>query len=323
MMRIQAIGGPTAILEVAGLRLLTDPAFDPPGSYPRPDGPTLVKLTPPAATPEELGDVDVVLLSHDQHADNLDLSGRAYLVRVPLTLTTRSGAARLTGERAAVRPAGAGDPAGPYPRPRAQGLAPWDQVDLVRPDGGTLRVTAVPARHGPEGCEPVSGEVTGFVLTGPDVPTTYLSGDNAWLGAVHQVAVRFGTVDVAVLFAGAARFPDRFGGALLTLDGDGAVEAARALRAGAVIPVHYTGWQHFTEGGAELRAAFQRAGLADQLVLLAPGESAELGNDGGIVPWLENQLAARETTNGSGGGTTVRSGESLLVSASQPRSASG
>lgn len=276
MVRIQAVGGPTAILEVGGLRLLTDPTFDPPGDYPRPDGPTLVKLASPALGPDDLGRVDAVLLSHDQHADNLDRSGRAYLARVPVTLTTPSGSARLTRDWAAAGPAGNGQPAEPDGQPRAQGLAPWDQVDLPRPDGGTLRVTAVPARHGPEGCEPVSGEVTGFVLTAADLPTIYVSGDNAWLGAVEQVAERFGPVGVAVLFTGAARFPDRFDGALLTLDSAGAAAAARILGAEAVVPVHYTGWRHFTEDGAELRVAFEQAGLAGRLVLLAPGESAAL-----------------------------------------------
>jgi L-ascorbate metabolism protein UlaG (beta-lactamase superfamily) len=266
MVRIQLVGGPTAILEVGGLRLLTDPTFDPPGDYPRPDGPTLVKLAPPALEPDDLGRVDAVLLSHDQHADNLDRAGRAYLARIPVTLTTPSGSARLAGDWTAE----------PDRQPRALGLAPWDQVDLPRPDGGALRVTAVPARHGPEGCEPVSGEVTGFVLTAGDLPTIYVSGDNAWLGAVGQVAERFGPVGVAVLFTGAARFPDRFDGALLTLDSAGAAAAARILGAEAVVPVHYTGWRHFTEDGPELRAAFDQAGLAGRLVLLAPGESAAL-----------------------------------------------
>ena len=52
--------------------------------------------------------------------------------------------------------------------------------------------------------------------------------------------------------------------------------AARILGAEAVVPVHYTGWRHFTEDGAELRAAFEQAGLAGRLVLLTPGESAAL-----------------------------------------------
>src|ERR1700722_12354232 len=276
MVRIQAVGGPTAILEVGGLRLLTDPTFDPPGDYPRPDGPTLVKLAPPALGPDDLGRVDAVLLSHDQHADNLDRSGRAYLARVPVTLTTPSSSAQLTRDWAAASLGGNGRPAEPDGRPRAQGLAPWDQVDLPRPDGGPLRVTAVPARHGPEGCEPVSGEVTGFVLTAADLPTIYVSGGNAWLGAVEQVAERFGPVEVAVLFTGAARLAAAFDGALLTLDSAQSAEAARLLGARLVVPVHYAGWQHFTEGSADLRAAFDRAGLADRLALLAPGEFADL-----------------------------------------------
>ena len=119
MVRIQAVGGPTAILEVGGLRLLTDPTFDPPGDYPRPDGPTLVKLAPPAVGPDDLGRVDAVLLSHDQHADNLDRSGRAYLARVPVTLTTPSSSARLTRDWAA-SPGRNGRAAEPDGQPRAQ-----------------------------------------------------------------------------------------------------------------------------------------------------------------------------------------------------------
>src|SRR6202000_590080 len=102
MVLIQLIGGPTALLEVDGLRLLTDPTFDPPGDYPRPSAPTLVKLAGPAVAADRLATADVVLLSHDQHADNLDQAGRAYLSKVPLTLTTPAGAGRLTEDGIAV-----------------------------------------------------------------------------------------------------------------------------------------------------------------------------------------------------------------------------
>ncbi len=44
--KITLIGGPTALLEVGGLRVLTDPTFDPPGSYA--GAATLTKLTGPA-----------------------------------------------------------------------------------------------------------------------------------------------------------------------------------------------------------------------------------------------------------------------------------
>ncbi len=252
---VRAVGGPTAVLEIGGLRLVTDPTFDPPGLYRSPSGALLTKTAHPAAGPGDLGDVDAVLLSHDQHQDNLDDSGRRFARRARLVLTTAAGAARLGGP--------------------ARALAPWTRLDLPRPDGGALRVTAVPARHGPEGCEPVTGEVTGFVLTGPGLPTVYVSGDNASLDLVREVADRCGPVDTAVLFAGAAR-PGAFGGALLTLDSAQTARAAAILAARRVVPVHFDGWRHFTEGGEALAAAFAAAGLADRLVLLAPGERADL-----------------------------------------------
>ncbi|MGP4020416.1 MBL fold metallo-hydrolase [Saccharopolyspora sp. 5N708] len=250
---IRAVGGPTAVLELGGLRMVTDPTFDEPGEYRSPSGALLTKTAPAALAPADLGQVDAVLLSHDQHQDNLDNSGRAFLQRVPLTVTTPSGAARLSGA--------------------AHSLAPWAYLDLPRPSGGNLRITALPAQHGPEGCEAVTGEVAGFMLTAADLPTVYVSGDNASLDVVRHIADRFAPVDTAVLFAGAAR-TRFFDGALLTLDSAGAVEAAKLLRARRIVPVHFNSWQHFTEGGDALREAFERAGLADRLVLLQPGESA-------------------------------------------------
>jgi L-ascorbate metabolism protein UlaG (beta-lactamase superfamily) len=60
------------------LRLLTDPTFDAPGVYQLPHV-KLEELVGPAVTAETIGEVDAVLLSHDQHSDNLDHSGRDFL----------------------------------------------------------------------------------------------------------------------------------------------------------------------------------------------------------------------------------------------------
>jgi L-ascorbate metabolism protein UlaG (beta-lactamase superfamily) len=246
MTTVSVFGGPTALIEFGGLRLLTDPAFDAPGDYPRGNGNLLTKTAPASVDPAELDPIDVVLLSHDQHPDNLDHSGRALLTRIPLVLTTRGGAERLGGS--------------------ARGLSPWESVDLPRPDGGTVTVTATPAQHGPEGCEPVTGEVVGFVLTAADLPTVYVSGDNASLAVVEEIAGRVGPVDTAVLFAGAARTA-LFDGALLTLDSAQAAEAAAILDARRVVPVHFDSWAHFTEGRGILVDAFAAAGLSDRLQL--------------------------------------------------------
>ena len=76
-----------------------------------------------------------------------------------------------------------------------------------RTEAQPVTVWSVPAVHGPaDGERDASGHitcrVTGFVLTGDDVPTIYISGDNASLRVVADVAARFGPIDVAVLFMG-------------------------------------------------------------------------------------------------------------------------
>ncbi len=71
------IGGPTALLDWRGLRLLTDPTFDPAGTTYEPPGYTLRKTQGPALPADRVGAVDAVLLRHDHHFDNLDHAGRA------------------------------------------------------------------------------------------------------------------------------------------------------------------------------------------------------------------------------------------------------
>ncbi|TDC98898.1 MBL fold metallo-hydrolase [Saccharopolyspora terrae] len=244
---VRAFGGPTALFEYGGLRFVTDPTFDEPGDYGAPAA-VLTKTAPAAGVPADLGRIDVVLLSHDEHADNLDNSGRALLADVPLTLTTPGGGQRLGGT--------------------ARGLADWESVQLDRPGGGTVTVTGVPAIHGPgsrEDIEPISGEVVGFVLTGDGLPAVYVSGDNASLEAVERIAERFGPIDTAILFAGAPRFPHLFDGEPIVLDSAQTAEAASILRARRVVPVHFEGWAHFTEGREDLVSAFAAAGLSDRL----------------------------------------------------------
>jgi L-ascorbate metabolism protein UlaG (beta-lactamase superfamily) len=245
---IEAIGGPTALLRIAGLRLLTDPTFDEPGEYPD-DRFTLVKTAAPARSATDIGAVDAVLLSHDEHADNLDYAGRRYLATAPLVLSTAGAVTRLGGTTT-TRPA-------------------WDGLDLPGHDGTLVRVTWVPAQHGPAWATAFTGEVTGFVISGAGLPTVYVSGDNSSLDVVRQVAQRCGPVDVALLFAGAGVVPPLE--AVLTLTGDEAAEATDVLGARSVVVIHADGWAHFTEGRSEIEAAFERAGRQDRLTVLEPG----------------------------------------------------
>jgi L-ascorbate metabolism protein UlaG (beta-lactamase superfamily) len=96
--RITHVGGPTALIELGGWRLLTDPTFDAPGRrYAFGWGASSRKLAGPAVEPADVLPVDAVLLSHDHHDDNLDAAGRALLPSADAVVTTTSGARRLGG----------------------------------------------------------------------------------------------------------------------------------------------------------------------------------------------------------------------------------
>src|SRR5690606_11287218 len=53
---VSYVGGPTALVEYGGLRILLDPTFDEPRHYPKHD---LTKTAGPGLTTAELGPVDV------------------------------------------------------------------------------------------------------------------------------------------------------------------------------------------------------------------------------------------------------------------------
>ncbi|MGI5126379.1 MBL fold metallo-hydrolase [Pseudonocardia sp. CA-107938] len=245
------VGGPTLVLDLSGIRIVTDPTFDPPGPHPV-GARVLVKLSGPAVAAGDLGTVDLVLLSHDHHPDNLDDAGRALLPAAGRVLSTEAAAERIPGVR---------------------GLAPWEAVEIDTPEGPMV-VTAVPARHGPPGSEAVVGPVIGFVLQPAAGPTVYVSGDNASIGIVERIAERFPAVDLAVLFCGAARRLDM--AEALTLTAVDAVLAAKALDARRVVPVHAEGWLHFTESVGTVARAYAEAGLADRLTVLQAGVATEL-----------------------------------------------
>ncbi len=252
--RITHIGGPTALVEIGSLRILTDPTFDPAGSryvY----GPNFEanKLTNPAIALSELGAVDAILLSHDHHDDNLDSSGRAYLPQAGRVLTTPAGAQRLGGN--------------------AQGVATWETVTLSGTDGLRVQITATPTRHGPPELEEAMGEVNGWILEwdGQKHGALYVSGDTVLFEKLQEIPRRY-QVGTALLHLGAAHFDAR-GPFHLTFTSAEGAQFATELGASTIIPIHYEGWEHLVEGRAEIEHAFAQAGLEKRLRLLPLGQS--------------------------------------------------
>jgi L-ascorbate metabolism protein UlaG (beta-lactamase superfamily) len=238
--RVTHIGGPTALIEFAGWRLLTDPTFDPAGRrYAFGWGTSSRKLAAPAVAADALGPIDVVLLTHDHHGDNLDDAGRELLSSAGVVVTTGSGARRLGGG--------------------ARGLAPWATTTLVGEGRPTIEVTATPCRHGPPLSRPIVGDVVGFGLRWPGQAhgALWISGDTVLFGGVRQVGRRL-PVGLALLHLGGVRFPIT-GPLRYSMTAHDAVKLLDDVRPHAVVPVHYEGWKHFQEPRVAMEREFATA----------------------------------------------------------------
>ncbi|MET9673548.1 MBL fold metallo-hydrolase [Streptomyces sp. NPDC006482] len=266
------VGTATVLLRIGDLTVLTDPALDPaPADYPaaRP----LHRTAGPALTVDLLPPIGLVLLSHDQHADNLDRTGREVLGRAARVLTTPEAAERLGG--------------------RAEGLAPWESRE-VTVGATTVRVTATPARHGPEGTEGATGPVTGFVveygveradetdetlqtveaIEAIESGTLYFSGDTVRHEALAEIGERF-AIDTAFLHLGDAHFPAT-GDLAFSMSAREGAALTRTLGARTVIPLHFDSWAHFTEDPARIGEAFAAPDLKGRLRVLRPGVAETL-----------------------------------------------
>jgi L-ascorbate metabolism protein UlaG (beta-lactamase superfamily) len=255
--RLTYIGGPTVLIEIGQLRFLTDPTFELAG-YHYMAGPQVVsKTASPAISTSALGPVDAILLSHDQHTDNLDPAGRAYLAQGKQILTTPVGAQRLGGN--------------------TRGVPTWETVTLKDASGLDVRITATPARHGPEEVKAATGDVNGWLLEweGQHRGALYISGDTVLFEGLEEIARRY-RIGVALLHLGAAR-GQRFGPFHLTLTSAEAAQFARMLgEAATIIPIHYDGWTHYTEGRDGIEQAFAAAGLEKQLRFLPSGQPVSI-----------------------------------------------
>jgi L-ascorbate metabolism protein UlaG (beta-lactamase superfamily) len=273
-MELRYLGTAMVELRIGNVRLLTDPVLDPQGT--RYDlGMWFTPLSwfsseKQYETPNIEGAFDAALVSHDQHADNLDFAGRALIAdeqRVARVITNPSSAKRLARPRAKDDAPGKGLDLGM----RAVGLAPAQTTRV-----GNVTVTSIVARHGPS-YAPQVHQVCGFVLDVDDGPRVWISGDTVMFPALEKALENIGKarpVDVAVIHCGAVAFPKALGmsGARFTFDAPEVAAAAKLVGARAIVPVHRSGWAHFRESESALLAMLDRAGLAERTKMLEVGD---------------------------------------------------
>ncbi|MCP2256576.1 L-ascorbate metabolism protein UlaG, beta-lactamase superfamily [Streptoalloteichus tenebrarius] len=258
------IGNATVLIEYGSLRLLTDPNFLHRGQRAYLGwGLSAKRLTEPALSPDQLGELDAVVLSH-LHGDHWDRVARRALDRGIPIVTTPHAARRLQGW---------------HGFRRASGLATWESQLLV--SGGTaVRVTSLPGRHAPGPIQWLLPPVMGSLLEFGDVSgevdcRVYLSGDTLMFDGLREIAARYPHLDLGVVHLGGTTLP---GGIMVTMDGEQGAEWLHLMKPTTAVPVHTEDYTVFRSPRAEFEEAVRRRGLADRVRCVEPGERIPFGS---------------------------------------------
>ncbi len=262
-LRVTWFGHSSTLLEIDGVRVLTDPIWSDRASPIRLLGPR--RWNPPLIALENLPPIDAVEISHD-HYDHLDYQ------------TVR---AMRNWRSLFVVPLGLGA------HLEAWGIQPSRIIELdwwERTRVGTLDVVATPARH-------ASGRIlldndaklwAGFAFISPR-HRVYYSGDTGLFPAMADIGARLGPFDLTMIEVGqyGRAWPDWH------LGPEQAVRAHQLVRGGMLLPVHwglfalaYHGW---TEPIERTIAAAATAGI--RMLAPRPGESVEPARSPAFTRW--------------------------------------
>jgi L-ascorbate metabolism protein UlaG (beta-lactamase superfamily) len=197
--RITWLGHATALIELGGVRLVTDPVLRPHV------GP--LRRHPELPDPELTQGCDAVLVSH-LHRDHLDLPSL-----------------RSLGAECLIAPAGARHVLPRWVAGRVEELEPGQHVDI-----GGVTVQATPAEHDPRR-SPLGARAQpiGFVVRGER--SVYFAGDTDLFPEMAELA----PLDVALLPV--AGWGPRLGRG--HMDAERAARAAALMHPGLVIPIHW------------------------------------------------------------------------------------
>jgi L-ascorbate metabolism protein UlaG (beta-lactamase superfamily) len=238
------IGNATTVLRIGDFTLLTDPAFGPAGSrVPLGYGMWTKRMKDPAMVAADLPRLDAVLLSH-LHGDHFDPAAARTLPR-SLPVVTTPQAQRGLRRRGFET---------------VHGLPTWDSYEWTSATQ-RLRVTAVPARHGPGPVARLLPDTMGSILeleeNGRHRLRLYVTGDTLYGPHLAEIPRRYAEIDAMLIHLGGTRIL----GLLLTMDGRQGVETAHLIRPGRVLPIHYDDYKAFTSPLSDFLTRARAQGL--------------------------------------------------------------
>ncbi len=251
------IGNATLLIRYAGFTVLTDPNFLHRGEHVRLGyGVRSRRLTNPALEIDGLPPLDLVVLSH-LHEDHWDRVAEARLARA-LPVATTPHAAEALHDKGFVG---------------AQALPTWETLDCAK-GAARLRVTAMPARHGPRLIAsllpPVMGSLLEFeTIDGRHLLRLYVTGDTLVHDRIREIRARYADIDIALLHLGGTRVL----GLPITMGGAQGVEMMRIVQPRLAIPIHYDDYTVFRSPLSDFQEAASDAGLSDRVHYLLRGDT--------------------------------------------------
>ncbi|KAM3095752.1 MBL fold metallo-hydrolase [Phormidesmis sp. 146-35] len=251
------IGTATVILRYAGFTILTDPNFLHQGDHIHLGyGLTSTRQTNPAIDIENLPPIDFVLLSH-KHDDHFDRIAEEKLDKGVAIVTTHHAEKSL--KKIGFREI--------YP------LDTWDTL-TVNKGTASLKITAMPGRHGPGIMSALLPNVMGSMLEFQPTPgdtkfRLYITGDTLVYDQIREIPKRFTNVDLALLHLGGTR---AFG-ILVTMDAQQGVEMIKIISPRRAIPIHFNDYTVFKSPLEEFVQAVEQAGLSDRVHYVSHGDT--------------------------------------------------
>ncbi|HLX81966.1 MAG TPA: MBL fold metallo-hydrolase [Burkholderiales bacterium] len=264
-LRATWLGHSTVLIEIDGLRVLTDPVWGPRASPSRLAGPR--RFQPVPVPLRALPPVDLVLVSHD-HYDHLDYPTIRELAKRDVPFVTSLGVGAHL-EAWGVQPE------------RITELDWWESHNL--PDTG-LSVAAAPAQHfSGRGLKDRNATLWSSLVIRSPRHAVFFSGDTGLTTEYQAIRERLGPFDLVMLEVGA--FHPAWGD--IHLGPENALKALSLLGGGAFLPVHWGTFSlamHAWDQPAEkLLEQGPKAGA--RLVMPRLGEPVEPAHAGKVEPW--------------------------------------
>jgi L-ascorbate metabolism protein UlaG (beta-lactamase superfamily) len=256
------VGNATTLMRIGAFTVLTDPNFLHAGQraylgY----GLWSKRRTDPALELADLPRLDAVVLSH-LHGDHWDREAHRGLPRtLPIFTTPQAGRKlRRRGFRA------------------AEGVQTWESVDRTR-ERQRLRVTAVPAVHGPRGVHRLMPATMGSIIDleedGRNRLRLYVTGDTLCRPELAEIGERFPDIDAMLIHLGGTKVA----GVLLTMDGRHGARLTELIRPTRTLPIHYDDYTVFRSPLSDFERELADRGVATRVTSWARGDTLTVPYD--------------------------------------------